>query len=326
MPQKDNVITRTSVDLYFILPGGFTKTGGGGVSANTLVKILHRGRAWSIPSRPPASTSRLVTTHAPATAPPTTSSSPRRHLQDRLPRRQARRGSGRRRRQEGRRRRRAGGTEGDADKDAAKDEKKPRTSPSGSRKAPPTGQRLPDRRRRLPLRPLRLPTSEPRQHADSPRRSTATPACCFNLLDQATGSKHLIGSRSPRLDPPPVHRRPGDGGRFEQQVGNKIAELEEKQQEAIDQPQRTAVAEVRRHRTVRLPRTGGRNPQAARRRSNTARSASNEKDLKREKDALSATSPCSTSSSSRSSSPSRHHRLHAPPLHHRSPLTVTPSP
>ena len=38
MPQKDNVITRDLASLVFFLPGGLTKTGGGGVAANSLVK------------------------------------------------------------------------------------------------------------------------------------------------------------------------------------------------------------------------------------------------------------------------------------------------
>jgi ABC-type uncharacterized transport system involved in gliding motility auxiliary subunit len=38
MPQKDNVITKNLASLTFYLPGGFTKTGGSGVSINSLVK------------------------------------------------------------------------------------------------------------------------------------------------------------------------------------------------------------------------------------------------------------------------------------------------
>ncbi len=38
MPQEDNVVTRNLSSLTFFLPGGLTKTGGGGVAANTLVK------------------------------------------------------------------------------------------------------------------------------------------------------------------------------------------------------------------------------------------------------------------------------------------------
>jgi ABC-type uncharacterized transport system involved in gliding motility auxiliary subunit len=38
MPQKDNVITRDLASLTFFLPGGLTKTGGGGVAINSLVK------------------------------------------------------------------------------------------------------------------------------------------------------------------------------------------------------------------------------------------------------------------------------------------------
>lgn len=38
MPQKDNVITRDLTSLVFFLPGGLNKTGGSGVSINSLVK------------------------------------------------------------------------------------------------------------------------------------------------------------------------------------------------------------------------------------------------------------------------------------------------
>lgn len=38
MPQKDNVITKDLGSVTFFLPGGFTKTGGAGVSVNTLVR------------------------------------------------------------------------------------------------------------------------------------------------------------------------------------------------------------------------------------------------------------------------------------------------
>ncbi len=38
MPQKDNVITKDLGSVTFFLPGAFTKTGSGGVTANTLIK------------------------------------------------------------------------------------------------------------------------------------------------------------------------------------------------------------------------------------------------------------------------------------------------
>lgn len=38
MPQKDNVVTRDLASLTFFLPGGLTKSGGGGVAINSLVK------------------------------------------------------------------------------------------------------------------------------------------------------------------------------------------------------------------------------------------------------------------------------------------------
>lgn len=38
MPQKDNVITKDLASCTFFLPGAFTKTGGGGITANTLLQ------------------------------------------------------------------------------------------------------------------------------------------------------------------------------------------------------------------------------------------------------------------------------------------------
>jgi ABC-type uncharacterized transport system involved in gliding motility auxiliary subunit len=43
MPQKDNVITRDLTSLTFLLPGGLTKTGGGGVSITSLVRSSDKG-------------------------------------------------------------------------------------------------------------------------------------------------------------------------------------------------------------------------------------------------------------------------------------------
>ncbi len=42
MPQKDNIITKNLSPIVLYLPGGFTKTGSGGVTANTLVKSSNR--------------------------------------------------------------------------------------------------------------------------------------------------------------------------------------------------------------------------------------------------------------------------------------------
>ena len=42
MPQKDNVITKDLSSITLFLPGAFTKVGGGGVASNTLVKSSNR--------------------------------------------------------------------------------------------------------------------------------------------------------------------------------------------------------------------------------------------------------------------------------------------
>lgn len=55
----------------------------------------------------------------------------------------------------------------------------------------------------------------------------------LNLLDQATGSKHLIGARSRAAARRPftvIQQMEAD---FEQEVGRKIKELEERQNEAV---------------------------------------------------------------------------------------------
>ncbi|WP_367874137.1 Gldg family protein [Luteolibacter sp. Populi] len=42
MPQKDNIITKNLREVVFYMPGGFTKTGGAGVSVNTLIKSSNK--------------------------------------------------------------------------------------------------------------------------------------------------------------------------------------------------------------------------------------------------------------------------------------------
>ena len=88
MPQQDNVITKDLESVTFFLPGAFTKTGGGGVAANTLIKsttgagFVDSMRASQLDPAAhhhlPLLRHRLRSRHPPL-----------RHLQDRLPRWQA---------------------------------------------------------------------------------------------------------------------------------------------------------------------------------------------------------------------------------------------
>jgi len=213
MPQKDNVITRDLVDLYFILPGGFTKLGGGGVSANTLVKTsteaapvnsfqasrLDQGLVTSM--RPTGSAYDLAVhlngtfkTAFPDGKPgEEPAPEPEKEGEDKKPEESKPKWL------------KEGTAEGNvfliADVDFLQDNFAYRTQQMGNMR-------------------LASPTN-------------GNSSLLLNLLDQATGSKHLIGARSRASTRRPftvVQEMEAD---FEQEVGKKITELEEKQQDAM---------------------------------------------------------------------------------------------
>ena len=175
MPQKDNVITKDLESVTFFLPGAFTKTGGGGVAANTLIKsttdagFVDSMRASQLDpdARPRTFQSdrhRLRPRHPSL-----------RHLQDRLPRWQ---------------------TEGQPAEEAkAADEKKDEPKPASLKEgaAPATSSSSPMSMPSTTASPTTCRTSAACRW---PSPSNGNASLLFNLLDQAVGSKHLIGSRS----------------------------------------------------------------------------------------------------------------------------------
>jgi ABC-type uncharacterized transport system involved in gliding motility auxiliary subunit len=228
MPQKDNVITRDLVDLYFILPGGFTKLGGGGISANTLVKT-------STEAAPVNSmqASRLDQGLVTAMRPTGTAYDLVVHLNGKFksafpngkPGEEAAADA------DADKKDAASDKPEGADGDAAKDEKKedkPKWLKEGSAEGNVfliadvdfLGDQFAYRTQNLGNMRFASP-------------SNGNSSLLLNMLDQATGSKHLIGARSRASTRRPftvVQEMEAD---FEQQVGKQIAELEGKQQEAM---------------------------------------------------------------------------------------------
>ena len=209
MPQKDNVITKDLDSVTFFLPGAFTKTGGGGVAANSLIRST-TGSGF-VDSGPASRLDPALTT---TFRPSGTAYDLVTHLS---------------------------GTFKTAFPDG-----KPTTPPAEGQPAPAEETD---------------PTAEPLKTATKTGNvfliadidaffdrfaynvqnfggmQMATPAngnaaMLLNLLDQATGSKHLIGSRSraATLRPFTVVREMET--QFERKVGDKIAQFEAKQLEA----------------------------------------------------------------------------------------------
>jgi ABC-type uncharacterized transport system involved in gliding motility auxiliary subunit len=210
MPQKDSVITKDLGSVTFFLPGAFTKTGGAGVAANTLIRSSNEAG--------------FVDSEAAAQLDPklTTSFRPTGVVYDLVTH--------------------LSGTFKTA-------------FPHGKPAAPADPKAPADSKENKPEEPASL------QSGSSPGNvfliadidaffdrfaynvqnfggiQMATPmngnaSMLFNLLDQATGSKHLIGSRSRAAVRRPftlVQKMEAD---FNKNVGAKIAEFEEKQQAA----------------------------------------------------------------------------------------------
>jgi ABC-type uncharacterized transport system involved in gliding motility auxiliary subunit len=209
---------RTSNRVTFFLPGAFTKTGGGGVAANTLIKSTTG--AGFVDSMLASQLDPSLTPPSARPAPPTISSpiyqAPSRPPSPmanpaRAPKEEDKPKDGRRRR-EGRR------------------EKEDR-NPNGSRKAASPGNvfLIADVDAFYDRFAYNVQNFGGMQMA-SPANGNAS--LLFNLLDQAVGSKHLIGSRSRSADPPPVHRGAEMEAEFNKQVGTKIEEFQEKQSAA----------------------------------------------------------------------------------------------
>lgn len=210
MPQKDNVITKDLASCTFFLPGAFTKTGGGGVAANTLLKST-AGAGFVDAARASQLDPALATTfRSSGTAYDLVT-----HLSGTF---------------------KTAFPDGDpkaksAAADANKDEKKdaPKTSWLKEAASPGNVFLIADVDAFYDRFAYNVQNFGGTQMA-SPVNGNAS--LLFNLLDQAVGSKHLIGARSRSAIRRPftvVQKMESD---FNQQVGTKIVEFQDKQKAA----------------------------------------------------------------------------------------------
>jgi ABC-type uncharacterized transport system involved in gliding motility auxiliary subunit len=210
MPQQDNVITKDLESVTFFLPGGFTRTGGGGVTANTLIKstsgagFVDSMRASQLDPKlntsfRPSGTAYDLVTHLSGT------------FKTAFP----------------------DGKPGEKKESAEdkKDEKKDEAKPALLKEAASPGNvfLIADVDAFYDRFAYNVQNFGGMQMA-SPVNGNAS--LLFNLLDQAVGSKHLIGSRSRSAIRRPftvVQKMEAD---FNKQVGTKIEEFQEKQKAA----------------------------------------------------------------------------------------------
>ena len=214
MPQADNVITKDLASCTFFLPGAFTKTGGGGVTANTLIKsTTNAGFVDSMRASqldPSLATTFKSTGTAYDLVTYLTGT-----FKTAFP---------------------EGKPKGQNDpaedkKDGTKDEKKDEAKPASLKEGASPGNvfLLGDVDAFYDRFAYNVQNFGGTQMA-SPVNGNAS--LLFNIMDQAVGSKHLIGSRSRSAIRRPftvVQKMESD---FNQQVGSKIEEFQEKQKAA----------------------------------------------------------------------------------------------
>jgi ABC-type uncharacterized transport system involved in gliding motility auxiliary subunit len=219
MPDKDSVITKDLASITLFLPGAFTKTGGAGVAANTLVKssftagFVDSMEASQLKpeietSLRPSGTAYDLVTHLSGifkTAFP--NGKPGAETPEETP---------------------AENKEGEpAAEDAKKeDESKPKSLKQGT--APGNVFLIADIDAfydRFAYNPqlLQMGMAEP---------ANGNIPLFFNLLDQATGSKHLIGSRSRAAIRRPFTLIQEMEADFDKSIGKQMEELKKKEQEA----------------------------------------------------------------------------------------------
>ncbi len=208
MPQNDNVITKDLASCTFFLPGAFTKTGGGGVSANTLIRST-TGSGFVDSMRASQLDPALTTTfRSSGTAYDLVT-----HLSGKF------------------KTAFPDGKPKAADETA--EEKKDETKPSSLKEAAADGNvfLIADVDAFYDRFAYNVQDFGGMQMA-SPVGGNSS--LLFNLLDQAVGSKHLIGSRSRSAVRRPftvVQKMEAD---FNKQVGTKIEEFQEKQKAAME--------------------------------------------------------------------------------------------
>ena len=214
MPQQDDVITKDLGSVTFFLPGAFTKTGGGGVSANTLIKST-TGAGFVDSMRASQLDPSLNTTFR--------SSGTAYDLVTHL------KGTFKTAFPDGKPK--AEGEAADEKKDDTKDGKKDEAKPTWLKEAASPGNvfLIADVDAFYDRFAYNVQNFGGTQMA-SPVNGNAS--LLFNLLDQAVGSKHLIGSRSRSAIRRPftvVQKLEAD---FNKEVGSKIEEFQEKQKAA----------------------------------------------------------------------------------------------
>jgi ABC-type uncharacterized transport system involved in gliding motility auxiliary subunit len=206
MPQQDNVITKDLESVIFYIPGGFTKTGGGGVAANTLVKSSS-GAGFVDAMRASRMDPALATTFRSSGTSYDLITYLSGNFKSAFP--------------DGKPKPK------DAPPEEKKDEKKddPKSSWLKESASPGNVFLIADVDAFYDAIAYNIQNIGGMQMA-SPR---ANASLLFNLMDQAVGSKHLIGSRSRSAIRRPftvVQKMEAD---FDQKKGTKIEEFQEKQ-------------------------------------------------------------------------------------------------
>jgi len=214
MPQADNVITKDLASCTFFLPGAFTKTGGGGVTANTLIKsTTNAGFVDSMRASQldPALATTFKSTGTAYDLVTYLNGTFKTAFPDGKPK----------------------GKNDPAEdkKDEKKDDKKDEAKPAPLKEGTSPGNvfLVGDVDAFYDRFAYNVQNFGGTQLA-SPVNGNAS--LLFNIMDQAVGSKHLIGSRSRSAIRRPftvVQKMESD---FNKQVGSKIEEFQEKQKAA----------------------------------------------------------------------------------------------
>ncbi len=213
MPQQDNVITKDLESVTFFLPGGFSFIGGSGVTANSLMKTS-TNTAFVDPMRAAQLDPALATTfHSSGTAYDLVT-----HL------------SGKFKTAFPNGKPKAPGEAADDKKDDNKDGKKDETKPESLKEAVSTGNvfLIADVDAFYDQFAYNVQSFGGMQMV-SPKNGNAP--LLFNILDQAVGSKHLIGSRSRSATRRPFTVVQKMESEYEAQVGDKIKKFQEEQKE-----------------------------------------------------------------------------------------------
>lgn len=210
MPQNDNVVTKDLESVTFFLPGAYTLTGGGGVSANSLIKSTN-GAGFVDSMRAAQLDPALTTTFRPSG----TAYDLVTHLHGTF---------------------KTAFPDGKPGEEKAKEddkdkEKKEEAKPSWLKEASAPGNvfLIADVDAFNDRFAYNVQQFGGMQMA-SPINGNAS--LLFNLLDQAVGSKHLIGSRSRSAIRRPFTVVQKMEAEFNKQVGTKIEEFQEKQKAA----------------------------------------------------------------------------------------------